>query len=367
LTNYLKGDIFISTNENERKTSLEELEKQDFTEYRIKVLKTLGNIIKNLQEELPKITVKDRELPLFYIDPNIILNYLTNKNEQKETQGREEKEREEGQEKEQGQIDIPDRVVNESTIAIDYLEDVPTANGMPFWERIDCEPIAYYKLFKIYRNQKEEKLEGKDSLRTHRSFENLKDRTGIPEVAIHALNNVYHWQSRVKAYDLFRENVVELERQKIIKTMETSHRSAAQKIFEQCTTYLTDISEHGWYDLKGNLIVTPKDMIGWFESAVKLERLSLGLPTDKPLNDEEKSKITKVITNVKFQQDNKVLNINPGQPKGMEIGSIKYLQEMIDILSSAGALPKEIEASRDVQESLITIDEKEVKDGENKI
>jgi hypothetical protein len=317
---------------------MEELVSTNFTEQRIKVLKTLGAIIKNLQETLPKVQIKNREMPLFYIDPQIVLNNLTNiKGEETTAQ-------------------IPDRVTSEATVPIDYLEDVPVANGLPFWERIDCEPIAYYKLFKIYRDQKNEGG-------THRSFENLKKRTGIPESAIHALSSVYHWQPRIRAYDLFKENTVELEKQKIIKSMENDHIGAAKKIFTKCMDYLEDISENGWYDLKGNLQVSPKDMIGWFEASIKLERLSLGLPADKPLNDEEKGKITKVITNVKFQQDNKTINLNP---PAKELNN-KYFQDMIDILNDANALPKNIVAIGDVQTELTKSEEEGLENEQDKV
>ena len=215
---------------------MEEIVSTNFTENRIRVLKTLGTIIKNLQESVPKIQIKNREMPLFYIDPQIVLNYLTNNKSE-----------------EDNITQIPDRVINDATVTIDYLEDVPVANGLPFWERIDCEPVAYYKLFKLYRDQKE----GKKG-RNQRSFENLKETTGIPESAIHALSNVYHWQYRVKAYDLFKENTIELEKQKIIKSMENDHIGAAKKVFARCMEYLDDISENGWYDIRATCRLAPR-------------------------------------------------------------------------------------------------------------
>lgn len=315
------------------------------TDQRMKTLKALGEVIKNLQDALPTVEVKGKELPTAYIDPDIILGYLTNR-------------KEDGSEPV-----IPDRIIQEATIPIDWLDNVPVANGLPFWERIDCEPQDYYKLFKLYREQKDWKKENEDpdsdELKglSHRSFEKLTERTGIKESALHSLNKVYHWQWRVKAFDLFTEDTVEIERQRIIKAMNTNHRQAARTVFETCMGYLRDINANGWYDLKGNLQVSPKEMESWMELAVKLERLSVGLPADKPINEEDKVKISKVVTNIKFQQDNKTINLNSG--KNGEIGSTKYLQEMIDILASAGALPKEIEAKGDLQENLEKGDEKE--------
>ena len=64
-----------------------------------------------------------------------------------------------------------------------------------------------------------------------------------------------------------------------------------------------------------------------------------------------------MITNIKFNQENKTINLN--QPKNLEIGSTKYLQEMIDILQNSNALPKEIIARGEVQEEL-KIDEAEI-------
>ena len=279
---------------------------------KIRVLTNLGQLIKEIQNTLPK---NEKGLSNYYVDAQIILDWLTNlkKGEAEE---------------------IPERVINNSLVSIDWLEEVPIVGGLPIWERLDCEPIIYYRLFKKYRDSTKEKGISRCS------FENLKEVTGIKVKALYALSKIYHWQMRVRCYDLFKEDTLEKEKEKLIGLMETHHRVAARKVFESCMKYLEDVAKGGWYDVKGNLQISPKDMIGWLELAVKLERLSLGLPMDKPVNQEDRVKIDKIVV------DSKTLNI--GKPNGEN----KYLQELVDILDIAGALPKKIAAKGDMQKEL---------------
>jgi len=272
------------------------------SDQRIKVLANLGQIIRNLQETVPKN--KDGE-PLYYIEAQIILEYLTTEGLQAG--------------------DIPERVISDSMIEIDWQDGIPIVSGLPIWERLDCEPVIEYKLFKEYR----------DNIKTNdiakRSFENIKEATGISVKALYAVSKVYHWRLRVNAFDKYRKWLVEDERKNLVKMMETNHRQAAETVFEKCIDYFGTLNEE---QLKK---ITPKDMLGYFKEAVRLWRLSLGLPADKPATKEDRTKIEKIVAIT----DSKTININQGKEK--EVHKNEYLQNLINILDAAKALPKGIE------------------------
>ena len=239
---------------------------------RIKVLHNLGLIIKDLQAKLD-----DREC---FIDAQVILDYLTSVTETDEDPNV-----------------VPESVIEKATVWIEWIDGIPAVSGLPLWERLDCESMDFYKVFKIYRDQK---YIGTTKNRYQRSFENLKETTGLSREALYAVSLVYHWQMRVTYYDSFHEETIEKEKARLITLMETRHLAASENIFEKCIAYFKDIDETKMKTL------APKDVLAWWNEAVKLNRLSLGLPGDKVIADKSGAKVGKVINITR--NDNKTLN-----------------------------------------------------------
>jgi len=300
---------------------------------KIKVLENLGQVIKIEQTKLGEGR---------YIDAQVILDYLTDVTKTDEDPN-----------------EIPERVINKASIAIEYIDGIPAVNGLPIWERLDCETLDFYHLFKIYREQKyvgvnkekkqaENPAESEGSVsndnalrRYQRSFENLKEATGYTREALYAISKVYHWQMRVTLYDQFHENFIEKEKNRMITLMENKHRTAAEGIFEKCIDYFKAKSP------KELAKMSPKDILGWWSEGYKLQRLSLGLPGDKPKPDKDKTTSAQVIN---IKSESKTLNLNTA--KGVKGTGEDYMQELVDILKIAGALPKNLEAKSDVIEAI---------------
>jgi hypothetical protein len=292
------------------------------TENQVKIFTNLGNIIKEIEKEIESILNTNGQLS-FYVDAQVILDYLTditNRDDDPNT--------------------IPQRVINSSLVPIDWIENTPVVNGLPIWERLDCEPLEYYRLYKLYRDQKTVGITTEnDNVIHQRSFDNLEKSTNIKRQALYALSMVYHWQIRVKLFDQFRENIIEKEKERLIKLMESRHSVAARDVFDKCMTYFKNLDE-------GQMkTISPKAMLSWLEMAVKLDRLSLGIPADKPMTKDETERIGKIINITKT--DNKTLNITANSKD-----KDSYLQEMLDILEIAGATPKSIKSKSDVLNEL---------------
>ena len=154
-----------------------------------------------------------------------------------------------------------------------------------------------------------------------RSLVVVAERAEVNSRLIVAISRMYHWAQRVKAYDLYRIIEREAERDARMVEMEGRHSSVAKKIFKACSN---------WMDNEEFLeAMTPKEQLSWFETALKLERLSAGINPDKPLNASDQTNINTVIQNI--QSDNKTLQIDANP---------KDLQGVMDVLAATGQLNK---------------------------
>jgi hypothetical protein len=164
-------------------------------------------------------------------------------------------------------------------LPISNLEGMPTIFGVPIWEKLEGEKLEYYELFKRYRMMADEKAT--------RSVYKLFLETAIPVANLEILRQVYNWQVRAQAFDEYmtkeRNALLEIRR----KEIEGRHAKVAQKIFDECTTYLLDNTQ----------MLTPKTALQWAQLAMNLERISAGMTPDKPGTIGEKTSPTINIQN----------------------------------------------------------------------
>lgn len=221
----------------------------------------------------------------------------------------------------------------ESLVPLSYLEGFATTpDSLPFWERLDGEPLEYHALFRAYRDmlyprldprlpyatqlgstteydehntehepaeepltileqaereaqsqsqsqsQRKPRYEASYDIENPRSIKSLRSlyivaqRANVSRNVIKVISNMYHWAVRVKAFDIYRKAQIELHRSFEVERMEGTHAKAARVIFDRCMDYLEDNLEQ----------LDPKTALSWLQTAVELERLSLGLSPDKP-------------------------------------------------------------------------------------
>lgn len=306
---------------------------------KVKIMAKLGNWVSALQETLPLTSANQ---PLAYIDPEAIAaTGMTS--------------------------DISDFLDNPPTnavIPLNYLEGFATIGGLPFWERLDGEPIPYYELFKTYRDDiapgikmtsyasdGELKAGAKDSdiigtgKLPSRMLYKLAEKTGCDMRKLNALRQIWHWQDRLVAYDGYKNKQRQIMRQREVQMMEGRHAKVAKQIFQQCTDYMNSHIED----------LSPKTALQWFETAVKLERLSLGLSGDKPGEPSEGGKLASTLVQINNQ-------IGEGTEKNQQNGGSQSATEaetrtleILKILQSAGALrPQDSEKKAEVVEANFT-------------
>ena len=201
----------------------------------------LGDMVQYFQVDQPQ---RGDGLPMAYVDAAALTGYMLEAEEPD---------------------DIPDTALDAALVPIESCDGIPTTGtGVPLWERLDGEPIPYYKMFTEYREMKYTDLQ--------RSISKLSEASQMPAKHLNALSKCYHWQLRVKAYDKYKEQQKQLARQYEIEKLETRHSAAAKQLIEQAVDYLLMHPEQ----------LSPKTALQMYEIATKHERLALGLDPTKP-------------------------------------------------------------------------------------
>lgn len=259
-------------------------------------IKRLGEHVSALQVSLP---ISKEGLPLSYIDPQVLL--------------------ESGFLEDELNMETMDKAV----VPIDYADGYPVVDGLPIWDRLGGELLDYYNLFKSYRDQKLKQAV--------RSLGVVAKQANVPVDYVAGISKAFHWRARVKAFDLYMEAEREAERTRSMILLEGKHRQAAEDIFAVCMDFIRND------DVKDRL--SPKTALAWLEAAIKLGRISLGLPPDKPVGSIESTGSTNIqaIINQMPSQD------KPDQPRSRK-QTVAWLQEVLDTLIEAGQFRRILDA-----------------------
>lgn len=202
----------------------------------------LANFVSQLQSMLD---INAAGIPCSYIDPTVIAECVPYA---------------------ESTDDIPEEKYNASIIPIEFEDGIPIVNGIPVWERLDGEPIAYYKIFKEYRDMKLN-----DPARS-RSMGRMAENMDVPGKFLTILSKIYNWMFRVKAFDMNYENEIALKRHHMALDLETKHSKYANTLVENAMKYL---EEHPAQ-------LNPKIAMQMVEIGMKYGRISVGLQGDKP-------------------------------------------------------------------------------------
>jgi hypothetical protein len=227
--------------------------------------------------------------------------------------------------------DVPDIGVREAQVPIEMDEGFPTVGGIPLWERLDGEPLPYYKLFKEYRELKD--------IQGTRSVAKVAEQSGMSGRQITILSHIYHWAIRVKAYDQYKAYLREVAKQKEIEKLENKHAKLSGELLEQAATYLMEHPEQ----------MSPKTAIELIDWAVRTGRLSVGLNPDKPGSGSSSGGGTVHATNITIanqQTSNSADNINQLNTSSLSDVEIKtqeqskdvtHMQSILHVLKESGA------------------------------
>lgn len=260
------------------------------------VQRKLGNFVQYFQVNLP---TNSYGVPLKLINPVYIAEHILNC----ETTD-----------------DMDDDIVEAAELSIDFEDGMPIVEGVPLWERLDGEPIDYYKLFKSYRDEL--------YVSGARAVAKVAQTFGVLGRNVSALAKVFHWQLRCRAYDLFRKLEADRKRQYAIELLETKHSKAADKMMEQALEYMESHPEQ----------MNHKHAIAMMQLAMKAGRLALGLNPEKPGSTDGSPNININQTTGSSGQMSATVEVQTNdQPKAEDLG---YLQSILHILDKSNAFSK---------------------------
>ncbi len=175
-----------------------------------------------------------------------------------------------------------DQALKRAYVALDYSEGFPALpDGRPYWSRFEFEPTDAFDVFQIYLDQ------GRKSAR---QIFHLPDSPGVVQdlVELQEFFNLYYWETRSKAFDLFRAAAGRKERALRALNVEDRHYMIAERLLDKCLMYLginpdtldfesAEDSEEFWE------LLTPKTAIDFLKTLSQLQRVSVGLPASGPL------------------------------------------------------------------------------------
>lgn len=255
-----------------------------------KILATLGENIYNLQITLP---MNNDGLPLRYVDAQKMLESGVL----------------------EGDLDID--IISGALVDVDFSEGYAIVQGMPFWERLEGEPIPYYDLFKIYLHQRDTEAT--------RSFMHVQSKTNVSITTVNHLAKAFHWRVRARAYDIYKHVELQNIRKRMIEDLESSHVKKADSLIA--------IAEDYWPTEECETLMNPKTALEYFQAGIKLKRLSVGLHPEQPFGSKEEGKS---VINIGIQQGGTITNNSGSSSAGAT--PVKDLATVIAILKAAGAL-----------------------------
>lgn len=216
--------------------------------------------------------------------------------------------------------DFPDQALEDALMRVDYDEGIPTIEGLPIWERIDGELLDYYKLFKEYREMMH--ITGSRAIAKLAANHNLEGKL------LSVLSKVYHWQSRCKAYDLFKKMELAKRHALEVERMNAKHTGASNLLLEAGLKYLEDHPEQ----------LNPKVALQMVEVAIKAGRLSVGLSDRAAAGNSSAANINISNTTHTGTQGDLVITDTTTQVSSKE--DIDHMQSIVHILDQSGALDR---------------------------
>lgn len=169
---------------------------------------------------------------------------------------------------------------DEAWIELNYQEGFPTVGhtSIPFWEKLPSEPLRFFAAFARYLAQK-----GARNLYTLAlDLREAKDFEGAPSLeTLRSVFDLYYWEYRAKAFDLFER--ASRERYRTVKAVEIEarHSTMSEDLVTKALKFLEKKFTEG--------TLNAREVIEVLKMSIGLERISIGLPAGGVKQGEERS------------------------------------------------------------------------------
>lgn len=168
--------------------------------------------------------------------------------------------------------DFADEEAVELFTPLEQIGEQTTLNGYPVWDRFEWEQVVFFNLFKLYRDMRYTFYNEVDQLLAPRSMSKLAQAAHVEPRVVSYLSKLYLWQWRCELYDEWMERQ-QTARQLARRNLTLDrHSKIGRGLVQKAYNALLRQADK----------LTPKDALAMLELGLKYERLSLGLPGDKP-------------------------------------------------------------------------------------
>lgn len=190
--------------------------------------------------------------------------------------------------------DFADEEAVELFTPLEQIGEQTTLNGYPVWDRFEWEQVVFFNLFKLYRDMRYTFYNEVDQLLAPRSMSKLAQAAHVEPRVVSYLSKLYLWQWRCELYDEWMERQ-QTARQLARRNLTLDrHSKIGRGLVQKAYNALLRQADK----------LTPKDALAMLELGLKYERLSLGLPGDKPEGTPSQSNGRGATVNIVNQTNN---------------------------------------------------------------
>lgn len=169
-------------------------------------------------------------------------------------------------------VDLSEEQIQRCFAPLKNIDGTPTIDGLPVWERLPWERQDYYNAFKLFRDMRYAFYDEVDALSMSRSLATLARAIEVPADVLQFVAITNHWSIRAALYDEWMLNQQRIRRAVKQTLLLRRHEDVARRMVTKASEYLIKVSNG----------MSPKDAINMLELGLRMERLSQGLPEDKP-------------------------------------------------------------------------------------
>lgn len=161
-------------------------------------------------------------------------------------------------------------------VPLNYQEGFPALpDGRPFWHKLDYEPPIAFAAFELYTELAKEGPRHLAMLLHSPELQRLYgDDLTLP--FLQELHALYYWKDRSRAFDLYQEAAYRHIRTRRAQSMEDYHYVQSESLLQRVMTAIN--SEETFNIMKND----PQLLLSAMEKLVKIQRVSVGLPSTAP-------------------------------------------------------------------------------------
>lgn len=237
------------------------------------------------------------------------------------------------------ELGFDERYLANAYVPISYNEGFPTLpDGKPFWSQLDFEPLLAYKAFKVYIEQASNGFRRVYDLKDHIQDQDTTTAIELSPLTskdLMDLSHLYYWGFRAKAYDLYSIVLRRKEREQRALSVENYHYQKAESLLERVFEIMEKTDDDG--DNEFFETMTPKVAVELMKTLMQVQRVSVGLPANGPLNpDQQKQLSDSLEVSIHNPSSGEEIKIRSGGGKGnsvditnLDLSTLEEAQELV--------------------------------------